>query len=161
MKTKAAQFFYLVLACLVTGSGLFMSFIVAPVVFSKFPKETAGEITGSLFPAYFAVQLLSPALILVILVLVLHKRILFQKMTLLFCFLLMFSGLVNYFYILPKAKAYRVDPLRKEEFRKVHGQSMILNLVAVISSLGMVCLIPNVLSGLQSGKSPLPRIKDE
>jgi len=39
------------------GSMTFFSFVVAPTVFKNFPRETAGDIVGHIFPKYYAVCL--------------------------------------------------------------------------------------------------------
>jgi uncharacterized membrane protein len=37
------------------GQTVFLSFVVAPVLFRNFPREQAGEVMGALFPSYYLI----------------------------------------------------------------------------------------------------------
>jgi hypothetical protein len=52
MKTMAGYLYVIVLSLWVGGMSLF-TFIITPVIFKSYPRDTAGEIVGKLFPSYF------------------------------------------------------------------------------------------------------------
>lgn len=48
---------YLIILALWTGGIAIFTFVVTPVIFRSYPRDTAGEIVGRLFPGYFGYNL--------------------------------------------------------------------------------------------------------
>ncbi len=134
-------------ASLLAGSSIFMSFVVAPVAFRRFPKELAGDITGALFPAYFAVQIASSLLLIISLLPFFIRGHKSHITSVIFAGVILFSASLNLFAVLPQAREYRGNEKYREEFRREHSKSMILNLAAVLASAGIIVLIPRSLNG--------------
>lgn len=51
----ALRFVYLLSLAVWLGTIVFHSFVVAPTMFSHFPRETAGEVVSRLFPRYYQI----------------------------------------------------------------------------------------------------------
>ncbi|MDL5051081.1 DUF4149 domain-containing protein [Oscillatoria amoena NRMC-F 0135] len=132
------------MAALAAGGSIFMSFIVAPVAFSRFPKELAGDITGSLFPAYFTMQIVCGVILLLILCAGRIPSNQWKKFALVLALTLVLCAGINLGVVTPQAREYRKDENRREEFRAAHRTSMILNLVAVLTAVGTVIVSPKL-----------------
>ena len=127
------------LALWVGGISLF-TFLVTPIIFQSFGRDTAGEIVGKIFPYYFPYNLfLSVAALAIFL--------------LFFGILLTIAVLINLFVtfklhpditrIKQQIKTFETrsdeSPLRNQ-FRKLHTISAILNILLLIDGATLIIL---------------------
>ncbi len=134
--------YHFLLALWVGGMAMF-SFLVTPVIFTSFTRDTAGEIVGKLFPYYFPFTLVTALLALIVFLFFIGVRATVQhRITLA---LLLFALLVNVFVafklypditrvkqeIATFAETSSSDPKRLE-FKKLHRMSSILNILLLL-----------------------------
>lgn len=139
----------LVLALWIGGMTVF-TFIVTPVVFKSFARDTAGEIVGRLFPSYFLYMLILSFAALVFFLFI-SFSVSSPRHT--FSFILIVSAiLINLFVVYrphPEARNLKQEirsfepvpadsPLRKE-FARLHAISATLNLIVLAD--GVVLLV--------------------
>lgn len=134
------------------GSMTFFSFVVAPVVFKNFPRETAGDFVGYIFPKYYPLCLGAGAVALATLLAVGlgGSRAAVAKAVLIALML----GLQGYdgYVIRPKAVAAkqeiraageaddaRLEPLRRR-FGVLHRNAMILNSIVILLGYAAIVL---------------------
>lgn len=134
--------YHFLLALWVGGMAMF-SFLVTPVIFTSFTRDTAGEIVGKLFPYYFPFTLVTALLALIVFLFFIGVRATVQhRITLA---LLLFALLANVFVafklypditrvkqeIATFAETSSSDPKRLE-FKKLHRMSSILNILLLL-----------------------------
>lgn len=134
--------YHFLLALWVGGMAMF-SFLVTPVIFTSFTRDTAGEIVGKLFPYYFPFTLVTALLALIVFLFFIRVRATVQhRITLA---LLLFALLVNVFVafklypditrvkqeIATFAETSSSNPKRLE-FKKLHRMSSILNILLLL-----------------------------
>jgi hypothetical protein len=134
--------YHFLLALWVGGMAMF-SFLVTPVIFTSFTRDTAGEIVGKLFPYYFPFTLVTALLALIVFLFFIGVRATVQhRITLA---LLLFALLVNVFVafklypditrvkqeIATFAETSSSNPKRLE-FKKLHRMSSILNILLLL-----------------------------
>ena len=134
--------YHFLLALWVGGMAMF-SFLVTPVIFTSFTRDTAGEIVGKLFPYYFPFTLVTALLALIVFLFFIGVRATVQhRITLA---LLLFALLVNVFVtfklypditrvkqeIVTFEETSSSDPKRLE-FKKLHRMSSILNILLLL-----------------------------
>ncbi|MCA9771325.1 MAG: DUF4149 domain-containing protein [Myxococcales bacterium] len=133
------------------GSMIFFSFVVAPTVFRNFPRETAGEIVGHIFPKYYAVATGAGAVALATLLLTGASggRATVAKLVLLLTMLGLQSTagyVIRPQAVVVKEQMHATDaadeaalaPLRAR-FGALHRNAMILNSIVIV--LGAVVLV--------------------
>jgi len=142
------SFFILLLISLLIGSNVFLSFVVAPVIFSNFDKITAGGIMQLIFPYYFKINwVLGIVIYTVIGVLSLKDKYIVKRLK---WFLVSVGGLV----ILNMAQDRAIFPMAKStqqgyieavqqnqtqkaealhsQFSTLHGISSVINLITLV-----------------------------
>ncbi len=121
-----------VLATLVTafvfGGMAFFSFAMAPLVFRQLPKETAAEFMGAAFPLYYAVMAGASALAALAAVFVgpIEAAIMGVAAA-------VFVALRQVLLPALNAQRGRGDAASITAFRRLHGLSMVVNLVQLIA----------------------------
>lgn len=148
MRTGLTLYQFL-LALWVGGMAMF-SFLVTPVIFRSFARDTAGEIVGKLFPYYFPFTLVAALLTLTVFLVFIGMRATVQhRITLA---LLVFALLANVFVsfkLYPDITRVKQeiatfeetapnDP-KRQEFRRLHRISAILNILILFD--GTVLLL--------------------
>lgn len=147
LKKTLPALYRLFLALWVGGAALF-TFVLTPAIFKNYDRDMAGGIVGVLFPGYFAWGLICGAAALACLLLGgVGRR---KKLAAGLLCAMLAVALVQNFYIEPKAAELKAEipsfvttppdnPLR-QEFRKLHGFSMAINL-GVVGSGALLLLI--------------------
>ena len=149
---KIGSIIYKFILALWIGGIFIFTFLVTPIIFQSFGRDTAGDIVGKLFPYYFPYNLFISVLALVVFVVFLMARgKLESKITM---FLLVAAVLMNLFItfkLYPDIKSVKQQiktfetqsdesPMR-DTFRTLHSISAILNILLLID--GTVLLILN------------------
>jgi uncharacterized membrane protein len=140
-------FYRLAVALWVGGSAIF-TFVLTPILFKSFDRDTAGKIVGFLFPAYFRWGLICGIVGLTSLI-ILQGRNFTSSLIVIAAMLVLTS--FGAFYIEPKAAAIKKEipsfettskehPLRKE-FSKLHGISAVCNLVVIVGGVALIVLM--------------------
>lgn len=129
------------------GAALF-TFVLTPIIFSRFARDQAGAIVGHLFPAYFRWGLACGTAALLIRILLRGKE--GMPVTLLLAGMLCLTSF-QAFYIEPAAAALKreitsfettpKDHPARRSFAKLHGVSAACNL-AVIAGGVILVIIP-------------------
>ncbi len=136
----------LAIALWVGGASLF-TFILTPIIFTRFPRDQAGVIVGHLFPAYFRWGLACGALALITRLLLRGKE--GAAATVILVIMLCLTSF-QAFYIEPRAVALKKEipsfestpkdhPARKA-FGKLHGISAVCNLTVIVGGIALVVL---------------------
>jgi len=149
------HFIHLLSIVIWIGSIIFFSFIAAPAIFKALPRETAGDVVGKIFPQYYKIGCLCGVLALATLLSISDasppdnwRLVTLGLMTLLTFF--------SAFRVGPKVRRLKADLRAMEEgadreekqqqFSRLHGFSMILNMIVLL--IGLIFL------GLTSLKHP-------
>ena len=139
-------FYRLAVAFWVGGASLF-TFVLTPIIFTRFPRDQAGVIVGHLFPAYFRWGLACGALALMFRLLLKGKEGL--AATVILVAMLCVTSF-QAFYIEPRAAALKKEipsfettpkdhPARKA-FSRLHGISAVSNLAVIVGGVALVVL---------------------
>lgn len=151
MTTALALVHSLSLTIWVGGMTVF-SFIITPIFFKTFAKEQAGDIVGAVFPAYFTLGHVCSVLALGS-YLYLRTQVAApwgDKARIALLVVMLAGAGLNGLYIGPKSHAIKEQvraasteeakaPLRGQ-FGKLHGMSMAVNLLLILSGLALVIL---------------------
>jgi hypothetical protein len=148
----AGYLYMIVLSLWVGGMSLF-TFILTPVIFGSYPRDTAGEIVSRLFPSYFLFTLAVSAAALVLSFLAFPDRgSLRCRISLLLASLAVIIALYVNFRLYPEAEMVKQevhsfeaavpDEPARVRFRRLHAQSAVLNLFMIAD--GLALLIMNV-----------------
>ena len=144
-------FFYSVLLSLWIGGMAIFTFVITPVIFKSFGRDTAGEIVGKLFPVYFPYNLVISLLTLIFLFLL--RSAATRSGYKVSVILIGIAVIINVFLIFKlhpevrkvKAEIHSVEttspdsPIMKK-FRRLHGVSMILNLLLLSDGITLLYL---------------------
>ena len=152
MKISWFSFYNLILALWVGGIAIF-TFVVTPVIFKSYGRDTAGAIVGKLFPGYFLYNLVLAALAMVLFFMLAGDRSTFvHRLSL---FLLTAALLINVFITFKlHSDTVRVkqevvsferespgSPARKK-FTKLHAVSAVLNLLLLADGVTLLLVGP-------------------
>lgn len=150
MKITGYFLYNLVIALWIGGISIF-TFIITPVIFRSFGRDTAGEIVGKLFPVYFLYNLILSVLAgLIIIIFALDRNTFAYKASL---FLIVAAVVINLFLCFklhPEIREVKREiksfestteesPLRKK-FRKLHGISATLNLLLLADGITLLMI---------------------
>ncbi|MEE8484085.1 MAG: DUF4149 domain-containing protein, partial [Nitrospinota bacterium] len=126
-----------------------------PSIFKNFPRETAGDIVGAIFPKYFLLGYVSSVLMLATLLAIGRANLSAIRAPLIILALMTALAFVSGIVVGTKAHAIKeeirqtTDAGKKEElaksFKKIHGISMVINLVIIILAFVYIAYIPGVL----------------
>mgnify|MGYP000323124357 CR=1 FL=1 len=144
------QFIYLLSLSLWIGALIFFSFIAAPAIFKTLPHETAGDVVGNIFPKYYQLGCLCAVLSLGSLALLSAQSNAWHEVRIM---VLAFMTLITFysaFVIGPKVRqlkttlrAMKNQPAYAEKskrFSRLHGFSMVLNLLVLIAGIVLLFL---------------------
>lgn len=113
------------------GVSLFFTFGVAKTLFATYPREVAGEITSVLFPSYYLFLYVAGALACIGMALGHEVCPQWKPSLILLLFAILFIGTID-FKIAPVMNAISL-PEGREQFARLHGLSMVLNLLAMLT----------------------------
>ena len=140
---------YLLSLSLMVGGMVFLSFLVAPVLFQNFPREQAGETLSVIFPGYhlWAISLALLALASFFFMAIIHSKWSLTRFILLttMVVLSLYAGMVTG----PDAAELRIQiqeqkeeqvksPELREKFHKLHQRAVILNGVVLLIGIGLL-----------------------
>jgi hypothetical protein len=147
---KIGTILYNLILALWVGGIFIVTFLVTPIIFQSFGRDTAGEIVGKLFPYYFPYNLILSVLALTIFLLFIGIRgRIRNKIAVILLTAAVLINLFITFKLYPDIQSVKQQiasfetqtdetPMRKE-FRTMHGISAILNIVLLID--GTILLI--------------------
>jgi uncharacterized membrane protein len=151
MRAVVTLIYHLALALWV-GGGVLYTFVLTPAIFAAYPRNTAGEIVGTMMPHYFRSQL--AAMAVAALVLVALRRIWPARRRAL-CLALIIGALAVQTYVQvhlypqilavkSRVASFESDPDSPERrrFRSLHGVSMLLNLLVMADGALLLALVP-------------------
>ena len=154
MKNAWFSLYNIVLAFWVGGMSIF-TFLIAPVIFKSYGRDTASDIVGHIFPRYFLYDLILAAVALVLFLLITVERKTFANR--LSLFLLAAALLVNVFIVFKlypeavKAKQEVTsferespDSPARRKFTKLHALSASLNLFLLVDGITLLITIPAI-----------------
>lgn len=138
----------LAVACWVGGTSLF-TFVLTPAIFKSFNRDMAGKIVGALFPGYFKWGLACGVISLV--TIFMSSTVKYKTAAVVIIAVMLAITALQAWVIEPKAAALKKaipsfettpkeDPLRLQ-FRKVHGVSVVGNLVVIGGNIALVVLM--------------------
>ncbi len=135
------------------GAIVFVSFIVAPVVFRTVPNETAGTIMGQIFPLYYALTVAVGVVALGSALLILRRAgasVAWKSVVVMLIVMLAattYAGAV----VNPRARVLRpalhrepVDPKIRTEFDTLHHRAVQLN--GLVLLLGLATIVVSAVS---------------
>jgi len=138
----------LAVACWVGGTSLF-TFVLTPVIFKSFNRDMAGKIVGVLFPGYFRWGLVCGVIALI--TVFMSSAVKHKTLAAVIVAIMLAITAVQACVIEPKAAALKKvipsfettpkdDPLRVQ-FRKLHGVSVVGNLVVLGGGIVLIVLL--------------------
>jgi uncharacterized membrane protein len=147
---KIGTIFYNFILALWVGGIFIFTFLVTPIIFQSFGRDTAGEIVGKLFPYYFPYNLIISVVALIVFFLFIGTRgKLESNITRIFLIAAVLTNLFVTFKLYPDMKSVKQqistfetqsdESPARNKFKKLHGVSAILNILLLID--GTVLLI--------------------
>jgi len=146
------SFFYTLALALWVGGGALYTFVLTPAIFAAYPRNTAGEIVGTMMPHYFRFQF--AAVVVAALVLIAAWR-LWPGRRRAVCLALVIGALAAQTYVqlhlYPQILAVKSrvesfesnpDSPERKRFRSLHGVSMLLNLLVLMDGALLLALVP-------------------
>lgn len=147
-----ASFCYLLALALWVGGGALYTFVLTPVIFAAYPRDTAGEIVGTMMPHYFHFQFAAAA-VAALGIIVLRRTWPGRRRTL--CLVLVLGALAVQCFVqwrlYPQILAVKSrvasfesapDAPERKRFRTLHGVSMLLNLLILADGTLLLALAP-------------------
>ena len=152
---KIVSILYSFILALWVGGIFIFTFLVTPVIFQSFGRDTAGDIVSKLFPYYFPYNLFLSVLALIIFALFFMARgNLERKITMILLVIAVVTNLLITFKIYPDIKRTKQqittfetgsnEPTLRRNFTKLHTVSAMLNILLLMD--GTVLLILNHIS---------------
>ena len=151
MRAVLTQVYNLALALWV-GGGVLYTFVLTPVIFAAYPRNTAGEIVGTMMPHYFRFQIAAVAA--AALALVAFRRLWPARRRVL-CLALAIGALLAQTYVQvllypqilavkSRVASFESDPdaPERKRFRSLHGVSMMINLLVLVDGALLLALVP-------------------
>jgi uncharacterized membrane protein len=143
---------YNILLALWIGGMFLFTFVVTPLIFKSYPRDSAGQIVGNLMPLYFSYNLALTvgALALLFLVARDHSQALFRVSLLLIGLALVMNLFVRYklypdtVRVKQEVASFERDqdaPARKK-FTRLHAVSASLNLLVLADGLALLLIAP-------------------
>jgi len=148
---KIGSILYNFILALWVGGIVIFTFLVTPIIFQSFGRDTAGEIVGKLFPYYFPYNLvLSVVALAIFIVFSGIKGNIRGKITII---ILSIAVLINLFItfklhpdiisIKQQIKTFETqsdESPARNQFRKLHAISAILNILLLIDGTALIIL---------------------
>jgi len=146
------SFFYTLALALWVGGGALYTFVLTPAIFAAYPRNTAGEIVGTMMPHYFRFQSTAAA-VAALVVLALWRSWPGRRRAV--CLALVFGAIAVQSFVqwrlypqILEVKS-RVasfesapDAPERRRFRSLHGVSMLLNLLILADGMVLLALAP-------------------
>jgi uncharacterized membrane protein len=134
------------------GGGVLYTFVLTPAIFAAYPRNTAGDIVGTMMPGYFRFQIV--AIAVAALVLAAFRSVWPGKRRVL-CLALVTGALVAQAFVQwrlyprilevkSRVASFESEPEAPERrrFRSLHGASMLLNLLVLMDGTLLFALVP-------------------
>ena len=151
MRSLGGSLYLFALAVWVGGGALY-TFVLTPAIFGAYPRDTAGDVVGTMMPHYFAVQLAAAGLAAAVLALL--RRSLAVRLPAV-CLALALGAVATQAYVqwglYPRILAVKAqvasfeadpDAPARRRFRALHGTSMLLNLLTLADGAVLLALVP-------------------
>lgn len=154
---SGAGFLYAFALALWVGGGVLYTFVLTPAIFDAYPRNTAGEVVGTMMPHFFGFQFLAAAVAALALI-VLWRAWPGRGRAL--CLALIVGALVVHAFVqwrlYPEILAVKSrvasfesapDAPERRRFRTLHGVSMLLNLLVLADGAVLLALLQPRRSG--------------
>lgn len=151
MRSLGGYLYLLALAVWVGGGALY-TFVLTPALFGSYPRNTAGDVVGTMMPHYFTAVLAATALAAILLAAL--RRTLGVRLPAV-CLALALAALAVQAYVqwqlYPRILAVKAqvtsfeadpDAPARRQFRALHGTSMLLNLLTLADGAVLLALVP-------------------
>jgi uncharacterized membrane protein len=146
------EYLYLLVLAIWVGGGVLYTFVLTPALFGAYPRNTAGDVVGTMMSYYFGTLLAATALAAVLLAVL--RRTLALRLPAV-CLALALAALTAQAYVqwglYPRILAvkaqvtsFEADPNApaRRRFRALHGTSMLLNLLTLADGAVLLALVP-------------------
>ena len=151
MQSLGGSLYLLALAVWVGGGALY-TFVLTPALFGAYPRNTAGDVVGTMMPHYFAVLLAATALAAALLAL-LRRTLALRLPAVCLALALAAVGVQAYVQwglyprilaVKAQVASFEADPdaPARRQFRALHGTSMLLNLLTLVDGAVLLALVP-------------------
>ena len=148
---KIGSILYNFILALWVGGIVIFTFLVTPIIFQSFGRDTAGEIVGKLFPYYFPYNLvLSVVALAIFIVFSGIKGNIRGKITIIILSIAVLINLFITFKLHPdivsvkqQIKTFETqsdESPARNQFRKLHAISAILNILLLIDGTALIIL---------------------
>lgn len=145
-------YLYLLALGVWVGGGALYTFVLTPAIFAHYPRNTAGDVVGTMMPFYFG-ALLGAAALAVVLLAVLRRSLALRWPALCLALALGALGVQAYVQwgLYPEILAVKAqvatfesepDAPARRRFRALHGTSMLLNLLTLADGAVLLALVP-------------------
>ena len=151
MRTVITLIYNLALALWV-GGGVLYTFVLTPAIFASYPRDTAGEIVGTMMPHYFRFQVAAVAVAALALAALWR---LWPGRRRAVCLALLVGALAAQafaqLHLYPQILAVKSrvasfesapDSPERQRFRSLHGVSMLVNLLVLVDGALLLALVP-------------------
>lgn len=147
-------FIYSLLLSLWIGGIAVVTFLVTPVIFASFGRDTAGEIVGKILPRYFTFNLAVSVLTFLSFISLrsgigagMKKKIVLGLLAAavivnLFISFRLYPEIVRVKQQVASFESVPPDALPRKEFRRLHGISSILNLLLLADGIALLAFMP-------------------
>jgi hypothetical protein len=151
--TRILQALYRLFMSLWVGGTAIFTFLVTPIIFGSFPRDMAGQLVGKLFPFYFPYLLILVAATLVVFwfgrgpdrslasrlpLYLLAGALAVQA----FVTFKLYPDIVEVKRAVTSFETDSPDAPARQEFRRLHGVSSVLNLLVLADGLALLFLWP-------------------
>ena len=146
------EYLYLLVLAVWVGGGVLYTFVLTPALFGAYPRNTAGDVVGTMMPYYFATLLVATSLAALLLAAL--RRTLALRLPAV-CLALALAALAAQAYVqwglYPRILAVKAqvasfeadpDAPARRRFRALHGTSMLLNLLTLADGAVLLALVP-------------------
>jgi uncharacterized membrane protein len=148
---KIGLILYNFILALWVGGIFIFTFLVTPIIFQSFKRDTAGEIVGKLFPYYFPYTLvLSVVALAIFIVFIGIKGNIRGKITIILLSIAVLINLFITFKLYPdiisvkqQIKTFETqtdESPARNQFRKLHAISALLNILLLIDGTALIIL---------------------
>jgi len=167
------KFLILLLLGILAGFNIFLTFILAPTIFSKFDSRLAGEVMNSIFPYYFASGWIIGLIVysLIAILSIKNKTIINKlKIPIIALSILIISYMalhktvfplgqatINKYYALKDSGKIEDAENLKDKFKNIHTISSILNMINLILVIFLLYSIYYKLNEKEENKKTLRR----
>ena len=143
-------FIYLLALALWVGGGTLYTFVMTPAIFAAYPRNTAGEIVGTMMPHYFLFQFAAAGVAALVMIALWRSWPARRRVV---CLALLLGALAAQSYVqwrlYPQILAVKArvasfesapDAPERRRFRTLHGLSMMMNLLVLADGTLLLAL---------------------